>query len=65
VQRLGLDPGLAQQPGAVVRGVPAGADPDQSNAAPGQTVGRGLGRSLVSEQAGEFVRLRNHGFAHL
>jgi hypothetical protein len=64
MQRLGLDPGLAQQPGAVVRGVPAGANPDQSNGAPGQPVGRSLGRSLVSEQAGEFDRLRNHGLAH-
>jgi hypothetical protein len=48
-----------------MRGVPARANPDQPQASPGQPVGRRLGRRPVGEQAGELVRLRLHGFAHL
>jgi hypothetical protein len=70
MQGLGLDPGLAQYPGAVVRGVPARANPDQSNAAPAKRLAAAsAGASSASRRAsspgGEIMASRISDMAQL
>ncbi len=65
MQGVGLDAGLAQKPGTVVRGVPARTDPDQPDPASRQPVGCGCGRCIMSEQTSELAGLRHERVAHL